>query len=87
MKQSKLEEYLAIVNLVLLHGPIELRRLQSFVGISRNKLRKDLDFLVEQNVVKIQPSGKLPAYVATSCGTRIVKYFGLNVKMEKHPKN
>jgi predicted transcriptional regulator len=78
MKCLKLEEYITILQALLIHGPIQLSEMESLVGIDRFELRKDLAFLLEENAITKKPSGESSAYVASPLGVRLVNYFGLN---------
>ena len=83
MKPSKLEEYISILQTLLIHGPIQLTEIESLVHIERIELRKDLIFLLEQNAIEKKPSTTELAYVASPLGIRLVKYFGLNPLIKK----
>jgi hypothetical protein len=83
MKRSKLEEYINIVEILLIHGPTELVELENFVHVERFELRKALVFLLEQNAIEKNPSGTAMAYVASPLGVRLVNYFGLNNLVRK----
>jgi len=83
MNCSKLEEYITILQTLLLHGPISLTEIESLIRIERFELINDLAFLLEQNAVTKKFSDESSAYVAAPLGVRLVKYFGLNPLMKK----
>jgi predicted transcriptional regulator len=86
MKPTKLEEYITLLQILLTHGPIPLTEIESFANLKRIELRKDLAFLLEQNVIEKNPSGTTPAYVVSPLGLRLVKYFSLNTLVKKQPE-
>ncbi len=86
MKQTKLEEYITLLQILLTHGPIRLTEIEEFVSLKRIELRKDLTFLLEQNVIEKNPSSTTPAYVVSPRGLRLVKYFSLNTVVNKQPE-
>jgi hypothetical protein len=78
MKRTKLEEYIAILQTLFIHGPIQLSEIESLVRLERIELRKDLTFLLEQNAIEKKLSDTASAYNVSPLGVRFVKYFGLN---------
>lgn len=86
MKPTKLEEYITLLQILLTHGPIQLTEIEKFVSLKRIELRKDLSFLLEQNVIEKNPSSTIPAYVVSPLGLRLVKYFSLDTVLKKQPE-
>lgn len=75
MKRSKLEDYLAIVTVLIVHGPLEAEKLKTLCGIAEENIGEDLSFLVKQKIVEENRSAFL-TYAASPHGIRLVKYFG-----------
>jgi hypothetical protein len=86
MKPTKLEEYITLLQIILTQGPIQLTEIESFASLKRIELRKDLAFLLEQNVIEKNSSSTTPSYVVSPLGLRLVKYFSLNTVVKKQPE-
>lgn len=76
MKKTKLEEYLAIVTILIVHGPLQLARLESLSGVAEYIIREDLSFLIKQGIVKESKRSVFPSFVASPLGVQLFKYFG-----------
>ena len=86
MKQTKLEEYVTILQILSSHGPIQLTEIENFVSLKRIALRKDLAFLLEQKVIEKNPSSTTPTYIISPLGLRLIKFFILNTVATKQPE-
>lgn len=86
MKPTKLEEYITLLQILLTHGPIQLTEIERFASLKRIELRKDLAFLLEQNVIEKNSSDTTSAYIVSPLGLRLVKYFSLNIVVKKQPE-
>jgi predicted transcriptional regulator len=86
MKPTKLEEYITILQTLLLHGPATLTEIETLVRIERDVLKKDLAFLLEQNVIVKKPSDTASTYAVSSTGARLVKYFCSNTLINRQPQ-
>jgi hypothetical protein len=83
LKRSKLEEYIAILQILLVHGPLSQTEIQNRTRLTKIDLKKDLVFLLEQEIVEKKPNGAAASYVASPLGARLVSYFGLNAFIKK----
>jgi hypothetical protein len=83
LKRSKLEEYIAILQILLVHGPLSLSEIENHACLKKIDLKKDLAFLLEQAIVEKKTAGTAASYVASPLGARLVSYFGLNAFIQK----
>lgn len=73
MSRSKLEKYVDILTVLARRGPLNLTHIMLEVNISRNVLKKCLDFLILQDLVEKQTlSKKRVLYAITERGLRVV---------------
>ena len=82
MKQTVLEEYVAIISVLAKQGPLKPIQLEAFIHINSITLRKYLVFLTEQGAIKKQSSKKPIAYSITPYGEGILSFFGLGKSMK-----
>ncbi|MCW3996177.1 MAG: hypothetical protein NWE98_08545 [Candidatus Bathyarchaeota archaeon] len=75
MKRTKLEEYLAIIETLIVHGPIGTAELAQLSSLDDAKLGENLSFLFEQNTIEKRRLGNSVTYLVSPLGIRIFKYF------------
>jgi len=83
MKRTKLEEYIAIINILLVNGALELKGVVGLSGIDSVKVSDSLTFLLEIHAIEKTLNLKgMQLYNATSKGLKVVKYFHGGIKPE-----
>jgi predicted transcriptional regulator len=87
MKQTTLEEYVAITLALAQQGPLKLAQLEAVTHIESVTLKKYLVFLTELGAIKEQSIKKSVAYAITPCGVRILNFFGLSKSIVTHQKS
>lgn len=75
MKRSKLEDYLAIITVLVVHGPLQAEKVKAFSGITEEDITADLSFLVKQRIL-LEKRTSLLTYSASPRGIRLVNFFG-----------
>jgi predicted transcriptional regulator len=75
MKRTKLEDYVSIIQTLKKRGPIDKRQISNIEKMDSQELTEYLEFLLANNIVEKQDSGKKQVYVVTLIGTKIIKYF------------
>jgi predicted transcriptional regulator len=75
MKRTKLEDYVSIIQTLKKRGPIDKRQISYIEKMDSQELTEYLEFLLANNIVEKQDSGKKQVYVVTLIGTKIIKYF------------
>ena len=79
MRRSKLERYVDILEILARarnfasQGPMDLTQLMRKTGLSKKVLKQRLDFLIQQNLVEEQKSGKDKIFYAiTERGLKVL---------------
>ena len=85
MTLTKLEEYVAITRTLAQQGPLKPAQIAVLTKIAKAKLEEYLDFLLEQGVIKEQPSKKTVLYTTSDRGIKILKFFGVETSIEALP--
>ena len=75
MKRSKLEDYLAIITVIVVHGPLQAEKVKALLGITEENITADLSFLVKQKIL-VEKRGSFLTYSASPRGIRLVNFFG-----------
>ena len=94
MRRSKLEMYVDILKVLARHGPLKPTHIMYKANVNFDVLKKDLDFLTQQNLVEEQfvhqkrNKTKL-TYAITERGRTVLKYFwelarALQINEEAH---
>ena len=77
MKRTKLEEYVSLIQILQKRGPLEKAQILHLENIESKQLAEELDFLLNNRIVKTQDSGGSQVYFSTPTCEKIIKYFGL----------
>ncbi|MCW4029522.1 MAG: hypothetical protein NWE92_07735 [Candidatus Bathyarchaeota archaeon] len=84
MKRTKLEDYLAILQILLINKrPLELLEIQNATRIDSTELEEQLVFLQEQNALKKEFSGSAQAFFLLPLGVKLVRYFNSKLLYEQ----
>ncbi len=84
MKRTKLEDYLAILQILLINKrPLELSEIQNATRIDSSELEEQLVFLQEQNALKKEFSGAAQAFFLLPLGVKLVRYFNSKLLYEQ----
>jgi predicted transcriptional regulator len=76
MRRSHLETYVEIISLLAQEGPLKLTNIMYRANINCSMVKKDLDFLIEQNLVEERIVGRTGiVFAATQRGINVLKYF------------
>jgi len=78
MTSTKLQKYLEIIRIIVVHGPLEFTQVQTLLGVGKIDLSKDLVFLIDQKIIqKTMELNGLVTYVASPIDIKIANYFRL----------
>jgi len=76
MRRSKLETYIAILNVLANKGPSKLTHIMYKANVNCMVLRENLDFLIKQKLIEEQAVQKArTVFVITQHGITVLKYF------------
>ena len=76
MRRSKLEMYIAILNVLANKGPLKLTHIMYKANVNCSLLKEDLEFLIKQNLVEKRIiTKKHTIYAVTQRGINVLKYF------------
>ena len=76
MRRSKLEIYVAILNVLSQKGPLKLTHIMYKANVNCNILGEYLDFLIQKGLVEKRTIQKERiVYKVTQSGINVVKYF------------
>jgi predicted transcriptional regulator len=76
MRRSKREMYIDILRVLAYRGPMRITLIMYETNLNCNMLKKYLNFLIEQNLVEDENSGKRKSmFTITEKGISILKYF------------
>ncbi|MCW4019112.1 MAG: hypothetical protein NWF00_10630 [Candidatus Bathyarchaeota archaeon] len=88
MKPTKLEEYVIITKIVAQQGPLSPLQISEQTKTDSKRLKEQLDFLVEQEILNQQSCGKKAThYTVSATGIKVLKFFGLNKPTKNSPNN
>jgi predicted transcriptional regulator len=76
MRRSKLEMYIAILNVLANKGPLKMTHIMYKANLNCNVLSGNLDFLIKQNMIEeriIKRDNKV--FAITQRGITVLKYF------------
>ena len=76
MRRSKLEMYIAILNVLANKGPMKITHILYKANLNCNVLRENLDFLIKQKLVEERTIKKEHTiFEITQRGINVLKYF------------
>jgi predicted transcriptional regulator len=76
MRRSKLEMYIAILNVLANKGPLKLTHIMYKANVNCSLLKEDLEFLIKQNLVEKRTLKKeRTVFAVTQQGINVLKYF------------
>ena len=76
MRRSKLEMYIAILNVLANKGPMKMTHIMYKANLNCNVLRENLDFLIKQKLIEEKIIAKeRTVFVVTQQGINVLKYF------------
>ena len=76
MRRSKLETYVAILNVLVHRGPLKLTHITYKANVNCGVLKEYMDFLIKQNLVEERLGKKRHSVFAiTQRGINVLKYF------------
>jgi predicted transcriptional regulator len=76
MRRSKLEMYIAILNVLAQRGPLKLTHIMYKANVNCSVLRENLDFLIKQKLIEERIIGKKrTVFAVTQNGINVLKYF------------
>ena len=76
MRRSKLETYIAILNVLANKGPLKLTHIMYKANLNANVLRENLDFLIKQKLIEEHAVQKeRTVFVITQNGINVLKNF------------
>jgi predicted transcriptional regulator len=76
MRRSKLEMYIAILNVLANKEPLKLTHIMYKTNVNCSLLKEDLEFLIKQNLVEKRIiTKKHTIYAVTQRGINVLKYF------------
>jgi predicted transcriptional regulator len=76
MRRSKLEMYIAILNVLAHRGPLKLTHIMYKANVNCSVLRENLDFLIKQKLIEERIIGKeRTVFEVTQKGITVLKYF------------
>ena len=76
MRRSKLETYIAILNVLANKGPMKMTHIMYKANVNCSVLRGNLDFLIKQKLIEertIKKEHKI--FTVTQRGINVLKYF------------
>lgn len=80
MRRSKMEMYIDILKVMAKNGPLKLTHVMYKANLNCSVLKKNLDFLIKQNLIEeqitIKRRNKIKInYAITERGRKVIKYF------------
>jgi predicted transcriptional regulator len=76
MRRSKLEMYIAILNVVANKGPLKLTHIMYKANVNCSVLKENLDFLIKQKLIEERTLRKEhTVFEITQHGINVLKYF------------
>ena len=76
MRRSKLETYIAILDVVANKGPLKLTHIMYKANVNCSVLKDNLDFLIKQKLIEERTIKKeRTVYTVTQRGINVLKYF------------
>jgi predicted transcriptional regulator len=82
MRRSKLEMYIAILNVLAAKGPMKITHVMYKANLNCNVLRANLDFLIKQKLIEERTIKKEHiVFEITQRGINVLKYFKELVKV------
>jgi predicted transcriptional regulator len=76
MRRSKLEMYIAILNVLANKGPLKLTHIMYKANVNCTVLKENLDFLIKQKLIEERTITKeRTVFVVTQHGINVLKYF------------
>ena len=80
MRRSKMEMYIDILKVMAKNGPLKLTHVMYKANLNCSVLKKNLDFLIKQNLIEeqitIKRKNKIKInYAITERGRKVIKYF------------
>jgi predicted transcriptional regulator len=76
MRRSKLEMYIAILNVLAQKGPLKLTHIMYKANLNCTVLKDDLDFLIKQELIVEQTIRReKTVFAVTQRGINVLKYF------------
>jgi predicted transcriptional regulator len=76
MRRSKLETYIAILNVLANRGPLKLTHIMYKANVNCSILREDLGFLIKQKLIEERTVKKEhTVFTITQRGINVLRYF------------
>ena len=80
MRRSKMEMYIDILKVMAQNGPLKLTHIMYKANVNCRVLKKNLDFLIQQNLIEEQITVKRRnktkiSYAVTDKGRTVIRYF------------
>ncbi len=79
MKTSKLQDYIAIIDILQKKGPIELAQISNLILIDSKSLANHIDFLLSQKVLDKRDYLGSQVYDLTPLAFKILTFFGKEI--------
>ncbi len=82
MKTSKLQAYIAIIEMLQKKGPMELTQISKITLIDNKSLGEHVEFLLSQKVLDKQDYLGSQVYDLAPLAFKILKFFGKEISVE-----
>lgn len=84
MKGSKLENYLAVLNILsATHHPLKFSEIGNAADLEQLELEEALSFLIEKHVISKQKYGSSYAFSIEPLGNQLVRYFSSHTQLDR----
>jgi len=75
MRRSKLETYIAILNVLANKGPMKMTHIMYKANVNCSVLRDNINFLIKQKLVEKRIIKDHTIFAVTKSGINVLKYF------------
>ena len=87
MPCSDLKLYIDIAKTLIENGPLNIRELSQFLKIDHDSLKKRMNFLSDQGLIKEKANNPTSIYAITKRGTKVLRFFRVKTSVKvKMPK-
>ncbi len=84
MKGSKLENYLAILQILsATRHPLKISEIEKAADLEQLELEEALSFLLEKHVIHQQRYGSSTAYSVEPLGSKLIHYFSSHTRLDR----
>lgn len=84
MKGSKLENYLAILQILsATRHPLKFSEIEKATALDQPELEEALSFLLEKHVIRQQQYGSSAAFSIEPLGVKLIRYFSSHTQLDR----